>query len=194
MPTEGPLVEYLTHRLAECPPEFLAEPVIGNKGRIQVDAVVSDLVLDLGGELLSERGAGPFVTSLKDQRNFLRLSLISTWVLHDEWFRQKGGYGRPAYGFLKNGLKDLAGLVAAERFVMDPDRREELVRLILAALDLIPAGETMAQAADRLKTMGSVERSRVLEETKKAEEHAKQVREAMRRKKAREAAAKVNHE
>ena len=46
---EGPRVERLTRRLAECPPDFLAEPRVGGKGEVHTDAVVHDLILDLGG-------------------------------------------------------------------------------------------------------------------------------------------------
>ena len=194
MKGEGPVLERLTHRLAECPADFLAEPRMGSQGLVRVDAVVSDLLMDLGGDLLSDKGAEPFSVSKRNQRNLLRLVLVCCWLLHDEWFQEAGVYARPVLDFLKSGLKELSGLVAADLFVTDPDRREELARLCLEALDLRPKGETPAQSADRLKTMGSVERSRVLEATRAAEEHARQVRKAMREQAAREAAAKVNHE
>lgn len=194
MKYEGPLLEHLTHRLAECPSDFLDEPIIGSRGTINVEAVVSDLVMDLGGEMLSERGGTPFRTSVKNRRNFLRLVLITSWLFHDEWFRAAGSYARDAYGFLKKELEETAQIVNADLFVTDPDRREELVRLCLNALNLRPKGETTIQSADRLKTLSSVERSKVLAETRAAEAHARKVREAMREKKAREAAAKVGHE
>jgi hypothetical protein len=194
MKADGPVLERLTHRLAECPPDFLAEPRSGGRGLVRVEAVVSDLFMDLGGGLLSDQGVEPFNVSAKGKRNFLRLVLVSCWLLHDEWFRQAGAYSRPAHAFLKDGLNELSGLVAADLFVTDADRREELARLCLEALDLRPQGESEAQSADRLKTMGSVERSKVLAATRAAEEHARKVREAMRAQAAREAAAKVNHE
>ena len=53
MPREGPPLETLTRRLAECPPEFLALPRVGETGAIHVDAVVSDLLRELGGAGLS---------------------------------------------------------------------------------------------------------------------------------------------
>jgi hypothetical protein len=54
----------------------------------------------------------------------------------------------------------------AKRLVAGTDRREELARLCLRALGLRPAGETAAQAEDRLATLNSVERRRVLHEVK----------------------------
>ena len=50
----------------------------------------------------------------------------------------------------------LIRLPAAERFVSDPERREELVRWVLARLGLRPAGESEHQAADRLSALDSV--------------------------------------
>ena len=96
--------------------------------------------------------------------------------------------------FLERGLAGLAALVQAERFVDDPDRREELARAALAALDLRPQGETEPQARDRRTTLDSVERHAVLQKTRAAEERARQVREAMARKAAQEAAASYGRE
>src|SRR2546422_1011214 len=107
MNAEGPSLEALMHRLAECPPEFLEEPA----ARINVAAVGS-----------------------------------------------------------------------------------ELVRFCLRNLGLGPAGESVAQAQDRLTTLDSVELRRVLQDTKKAEERARAIREALAKKAAEEAAAKVTRE
>ncbi len=194
MTRAGPLLERLTHHLSECPAEFLDEPRLGQRGLIHVDAVVSDLMMNLGGDPLSEKGSRTFRPGDKKRRNFLRLVLVCTWLLHDEWFREKKRFVKPVYTWLKTGLDELARLVAADLFVTDPDRREELVRLCLETLDLRPQGETEAQAADRLNTLSSVERSKVVKATKAAQERARKIREAMQKKKAREAAAKPMHE
>ncbi|MCP4041786.1 MAG: hypothetical protein GY731_07485 [Gammaproteobacteria bacterium] len=189
-----PTVDKLIHRLAETPQEFLAPPMIRGRGVIVVEAVVNDLVMDLGGkpllpsELKSYRG-----TSVK-ARNRLRLILAATWLLHDRWFRQQQRFAEPAKAWLRSGLDQLAGLVAADLFVTDADRREELARLCLAALALVPQGETGAQAEDRLHALGSVARNHVIQEMKEKERRAREVRKKMREKRAREAAAKANRE
>jgi len=191
---EGPILERLSHRLSECPADFLAEPRIGQRGGVYVDAVISDLLMDLGGDPLSKSGAGPFQATDKKDRNRLRLVLVSSWLCHDEWFRQREGLARPVYAWLKGGLGELGRLVAADLFVSDPDRREELARLCLEALEFVPYGETDDQAADRLNTLSSVERNRVIKATKAQQARTRKLREAMQRKQAREAAAKVSHE
>src|SRR3990172_11681371 len=53
MTREGPAIVSLVRRLAECPADFLAEPRIGSAGQVHVDAVVSDLARDLGGDPLT---------------------------------------------------------------------------------------------------------------------------------------------
>ena len=194
MLSEGPVLETLTHRLAECPADFLAEPRIGTSGVVEVAAVVADLARDLGGPGLTQAQAAVFQPrDARQHRNWLGLVLIAAWLLHDPWFRQQHLAGR-AVDFLTGGLTQVAGLAQAPRFVADPDRREELARLALHHLGLRPAGETEAQAADRLNTLDTVERERVQRAARHAEERAEGIRAAMAKKAADEAAAQYSRE
>ena len=188
MKNEGPLLETLTPRLQECPAAFLDEPVIGDSGSVAVEAVVADLVRVLEGDYLLRPDADVFQMKRAAVRNRMRLVLIASWMLYDPWFREKH-LGGAALRFLKNDLHALATLVDAEAFVTDPDRREELARYSLRHLGFRPGGETEAQAQDRLAALDSVERARVVRETKAAEERARKIREEMRRKRERELAA-----
>jgi len=70
------------------------------------------------------------------------------------------------------------------------DRREELVRVLLASIDVRPAGETIEQSFDRKATLDSVERSKVMQATIAAEKRAREIREAMARKAALESASR----
>ncbi len=188
---EGPELQGLLHRLAECPADFLAEPTLGPGGEVEVAAVVSDLLGELGGTPL--KSAGPFGQVRPDEtpaqaRNRLRTVLVACWVLFDPWF-QAHRAGARAASFLAEGLDGVAGLVQADRLVSDPDRREELVRTCLFGLGLRPSGESVEQAQDRLTTLSSAERARVGQETRAAEARARKIREALERKRAEEAAA-----
>lgn len=194
MMQEGPPLEALTRRLAECPAEFLLEPRIGRSGTIDTGAVVSDLSRALGASLIGNNDLAPFRASDASDRNRLRIVLIASWLLHDEWFRAQGTLAHAAVRFLGSSMSDVARLIDAPLFVSDPDRREELVRLCLRALDLIPAGETEAQAMDRLTTLSSAERNRVVRETRAAQERIRAIREAMKKKAAEEAAAAYGRE
>ena len=198
MDLEGPLLEVLTRRLAECPAEFMAEPRIGRNGQVRVAAVVADLARDLGGPLLTPAQAEVFQPRGGDQaatqRNWLALVLVAAWLLGDAWFRQGQRFGTVAVSLLTSRLKELADLNVAGKFVSDPDRREELARVCLSGLGLRPAGESAAQAADRLTTISSAERQRVLAAARQAEARAQAVREAMQKKAAEEAAAQSSRE
>ncbi len=195
MNSEGPLLETLTHRLAECPADFLAEPLIGKTGAVNVAAVVSDLLRDLGGAPLTPAQAAAFQSKYfkKDhhrERNRLRLVLVTSWLLHEAWFCEQKQLAGLALWFLTAGLKEVAELTPAEKFVSDPDRREELARLCLKGLGVLPAGETEAQAQDRLATLNTAERHRVIAAARAAEKRAQQIREAMARESARQAEMK----
>jgi hypothetical protein len=191
---EGPPLESLTRRLAECPAEFLAEPRIGTKGEVRVAAVVADLLIDLGGRLPPDRAAEFDSHNARRDRNRLRVSLVACWMLHDPWFREQKRFGEPALDFLAGDLAELAGLIEAPRFVTDPDRREELARSCLKSLGLRPAGESPAQAQDRLATLNTAERQRVIKAAREVEARARQVREAMARQAAYDASLKSMRE
>jgi len=214
MTAEGPPLEALTRRLADCPPEFLAEPRTGARGVVNVAAVVSDLLVALGGAPLTKEQAEPFQRSSSQAlRSRLRLILITCWLLDDPWFREPGGGdsgragggipdAKSAAGFadrslalLRERLDAVARVVSPEKFVSDPDRREELARLALEVLALRPAGENEAQAADRLTTLSSAERRTVVQAARAAEERARAIRAAIAaRKAAAEADAKAIRE
>ena len=195
MEREGPPLEALIRRLAECPADFLAEPRIGTAGMVHCAAVVSDLLADLGGAPLRTPETAAFQGSRRrEDRNRLRVVLVAAWLLHDDWFRARARFAAPARKFLEEGVAELAALVPADQLVADPDRREELARTCLRALGLRPVRETVAQAQDRLTTLNSAERQRVIREARAAEERARQVREAMARQAAEEAAARYMRE
>jgi hypothetical protein len=160
-----------------------------------VAAVVADLLRDLGGPALAPAQVAVFQPQkARGNRNWLQLVLIACWLLHDPWFRERAGYGPAAADFLTGGLTQLASLAKAPTFVTDPDRREEMARLALRDLGLRPAGESEAQAQDRLATLSTAERSRVMAAARQAEERARKVREAMAKQAAEEAAAQYSRE
>lgn len=197
MSEQGPPLEALTRRLAECPAEFLEEPLSGqgNTGKVDAAAVVADLLRDLGSINIPQTVVQQLrpATLNAARRNAIQTTLVAAWLLHDPWFRTRGA-AAAAGKFLLYGTEDPAALVTARQWVADPDRREELVRLCLDALGLRPAGESEAEARDRLATVSSVERRRVLHATRTAERRAAEIREAMRKKAAEEAAARYSPE
>jgi hypothetical protein len=195
--TDAPSVAALTHRLAECPGEFLEAAFVNGAGVVHVDAIVADLVRFMGGAILSfqdtavfRRGRGRGDTP----RNHLQVVLVASWLLHDRWFADRRTIADRVLDLLASALADVSGVVPAADFVSDPDRREELVRLCLKHLGIRPADEGEAEAADRLNALDSVERSRVAAAAREAEERANRIREAMKKKEAEEAAARYGRE
>ena len=195
-PAEGPPIEVLTRRLIDTPRDVLAEPLGAPGGRVDVAAVVSDLVRLHGGAGLDTVQAAPFRLPPSPDAaavNWLRCVLVASWVLADPSLVALAAPDAVA-AFLATGLRDLAATVTSTTLVSDPDRREELARRCELALGLVPAGETEAQAVDRLTTLDSAERARVLAATLDAERRAEEVRQAMHAKAAAEAAAKASRE
>ncbi|KQW87400.1 hypothetical protein ASC94_28895 [Massilia sp. Root418] len=190
----GPPIETLTHRLAETPAEFLAEPRIGSSGSVHVAALVND-VLALHGERASFAALERFTsTDARRDRNRLALVMIAAWLLADHWFVAAGLPQAKVLALLQTAMQELAEATPAHKFVSDPDRREELARVVLARLDHRPAGETVAQATDRLSGISGVERRRLLEASRAAEQRAADIRAALARKAAEESADKWSRE
>lgn len=193
---QGPLIESLLRHLINCPDDFLATPRLGSQGVVEVAAVLSDLLRELGGAPLTAEEARHFGGVLSDRlQNRLQVILIGCWLLHDPWFRQQPELARPARAWLSKGLDGLSDMVSAKKMISDPDRREELARLCLHALDLCPAGETEAQAQDRLSTLDSVERQRVMRASAAAEQkRQREIRERLEREEAERAVPKYSRE
>lgn len=196
MNQEGPDLETLTRRLAETPDIFLRDPHLGSgKGLIQTPAVVGDLLRMLGcpfsqGELSPFHGV-----ETTAERTRLTLIQVLCWLLADEWFRENAHHDKDRIlALLKDDAGQLAGYGKAAKWISDPDRREELSRLTLARMGYLPKGETPEQAQDRLTTLSSIERARVMQAAKAAEQRAREIREALIRKAAEESADKWTRE
>lgn len=185
----------LTRRLADCPPEFLGE---SGAEAVVPAAVVSDLLSALGGTPLTDGEASAYAPGRKGVEPGVRLALLASWLLHDEWFRRAGNLGPAACRFLADlavgALRPLSQAVEPRRFVTEPDRREELARLTLKALGLVPRGENAIQAKDRLSALDTLETERTAAASRKAQERARRVLEEMKKKAAQEAAAKASRE
>ena len=188
MNDEGPDLADLTRRLAETPPEFLDEPVVGRSGRVAAAAVVNDL-LRLHGARSPLEALAPFNgTDPRADRNRLALVLINAWLLADDTFLVLGPSQAALLDALDGVARELAPQAPAHRYVEDAERREELARTLLARLGLRPYGETPAQAADRLAAVSGEQRRRLLAASRAAERRAREIREALARKAAEESA------
>jgi hypothetical protein len=182
----------MLRRLAETPPEFLGEPASARGGSVHTPALVNDLLRLHGATSISPRLSE--LDHSKKQVNRLRLAQVLAWLLADAWFVVNVRDPGRVLEALLAAASELSALVRAEAVVEDPERREELARLALAQLSLRPAGESEAFARDRLTTLSSSERARVLAASRAAEERARAIREALARKAAEESADKWSRE
>lgn len=185
-----PDLAILTRRLSEAPSE-----VLGDVPAPIVAAVLSDLLRDLGGVGLSARSASALVPgdATPESHNRRCWLLIGAWLLRDDSLRALAPPSEQAasqaQAWLLGELRALADVLEARQVLADPDRREEVARRALRALGLRPRGESGPQAEDRLKTLDSIERQRVILEARRTQERARKIREEMARKAAEEAAA-----
>ncbi len=189
----GPASETLMRRLAGCPGEFLEPPVVQDAGTVHTDAVIADAIRAIGASPSVEQTRA-FRDGAPGDANWLRLVQVVAWLVADEWFCEQQPPVDKFLRWLGTDATELAKLVDATLFVTDPDRREELARLVLLTFDRYPAGESLDQASDRLETMSTVSRASLIGELREKRARAEKLRREMERKRAREAAARYSRE
>lgn len=195
MQREGPALEHVLQRISATPPDFMAEPCIGERGEVQVLAVVRDLLAAKGHHHVNAAGLQFLVgRDAKRHRNHLSIVLLLTWVLADETLALEREQLSAVLGLLREDAEQLAAYTNSNNLFGDAERREELARLALARLGLRPAGESEPQAQDRFTSISSLERARILRASQQAEQRARAIREALARKAADEAADKWTRE
>jgi hypothetical protein len=190
-----PLAEFLRW-LADMPAAFRATPAGFKGGSARVEAVVTDLAETLLGTPPPPALLAACAPARADRAERNRLG----WVLgacHLLWHPELRRRPCPPEGLRRLFADDLAALAAAEpveSLLTEEERREELVRLVLRALGLRLPNESEREAEDRFAQVDSVERRRLLKEAAERERRAKEVREALARKAAEEAAARYGGE
>ncbi len=194
MDLEGPPLESLLHRISEIPEDLLAAPKIGNEGVVAVPAIVYDTAEKLGVTLSTADLKGFSGDEPRRDAARLPIVLLLCWVISEDWFRNVSFTEARLMELLRDISMQLAQCAPAVKYIRDPDRREELGRLVLAHFGYRPAGESKAQAQDRLTSLSVVERERVLRASKQAEERARTIRAALAKKAAEESADKWTRE
>ena len=175
-------------RLARCPAELYDFP---NESVIPL-AVVQDTVFHLGGPALSA-SIRKAITSEKASGR-MPFMLLACYVLADPMFSGRKDLLPRALELLGQGFMELSAVARAPDFVLSTDRREELVRLSLSSLGLLPEGETKAMAANRLEALDTVRRVALMRKASELRKRQEELRKAMERKAAEEAASKWSRE
>lgn len=194
MQKEGPPLQQLLHRITATPPDFMAEPRIGNKGEVHTVAVVRDLLASKGHVVDIASLSALAGRDVKTDRNRLSITLLMSWLLADPTLTIERERLSDILTLLKDDATRLAGYTNAKQLFEDLERREELARLTLSKLGLRPAGESVAQAQDRFTSISSLERARLLAASQEAEARARAIREQLAKKAAEESANKWTRE
>lgn len=182
---EGPPIEALHHHLCEIPAEFF------DSSRADPAALAHDVSLSL--DAFPDTG---LLRAVRDAADAGKAALVPLccWLLTEPGLRRVGVSTAGIRQLLAVTAIELARYAKPKQAIDDVDRREELIRLALSDLDMRPAGETAVQAQDRLSAISSVERERIVRAAQAAEARAKEIREALARQAAQEAADKWTRE
>lgn len=188
MKREGPALAVLQRRLAETPDLILQ----ADENAVPTLALVHDLLWRHYPSLHVRHLVN--YSGVSARNGWYAITRLLCWLLGDAAFDGHDLAFDKLQRLLTEGARELQASGAAHHYVQQADRREELIRMTLAQLDLRPAGETLAQAQDRLAAVSAGERGRVIEAARQAELRAREIREALARQAAQEAADKWSRE
>ncbi len=193
MKHEGPAIETLLRKLEDTPPDFLENPA-GSEGQYRrYAALISDLFLKTGTVLNAEILTRYAAANTPAQRNTLLLRSLTCWLLSAEEFAAALSLAT-LERILNETVPQLAAEYPAEKYAADAERREEFARLLLADCELRPRGETRAQSEDRLQSLSSAAKRSIIKASRESEKRAREIREALARKAAQDAADKYTRD
>ncbi|MCU0823328.1 MAG: hypothetical protein MUF77_01635 [Leptospira sp.] len=159
---------------------------------VNLNAIWNDALQKYKESYIYSRFDKPFSNTETDKEKMIHL--ILAMLLNDSENEINNIDFKALERFLFEFIPDLTNVInSSSEWTTDQERAEELVRQLFSALGLIPYGETKEYFMDRLKSIDSLERIRILEETKKAQERAQEVLNKIRREEE-EAASKYNRE
>ena len=177
--------------LADAPAIFDALPEGFPGGVVRVRAVVADLIARQDATptpalLAALDPAGP----TDAERARLRAVLLACRVLaHPD---VPAAPAAALEGLLVTELAAWTAVVGEK--TGSEERREELVRRCLRAVGTRPGGESQEEAEDRLRQVDAIERVRILSDAAERERRRREIREAMAKAAAEEAAARIGRE
>lgn len=185
--SEGPAISRLHNRLTSTPREIAEATATPH-----LPALVHDLLYRYTEDICVDR-LDAFTFTINQKPWYTTTYLILYFVSANEFAALALDPSRLLHCLVLTA-EELHSSGKNTTYIEDLDRREEFIRVVLAALGLRPQGESKIQADDRLISVSSLERKRVTAAAKAAEERAAKIREALAEKAAREAADKMTRE
>ena len=168
----------LLFHLKNCPNDFF-------KDDVNTNALLQDVYRNVDGNKQAVDLPDLRVSTKFDKKQLISMQ-IGCWFFSHAAFNSNKQLLQGIEQFL---FAELAKLVPyVDEWIHDEDRSEEFVRLALASCNLIPKGESEAEAADRLDALSTLKRRNVLQESSAAMARIKEIRQKMAEAKAREAA------
>ncbi|MCW7468380.1 MULTISPECIES: hypothetical protein [Leptospira] len=164
---------------------------------LSLDALWFDALLTKRKENLTPIFEKPIdsLTNINSNLNIKATHAILAYVLFDPDSKIPEIDIKKLRTYLLETIPALCALVNPyTEWMKDAERAEELVRSLFHTLDLLPANETKSYFEDRFRSIDSRERIRILEQTKMAQERAKEILRQMKQKEEEEAASKYNRE
>ena len=120
--------------------------------------------------------------------NHWRAIHISIWLLSHRNFINSAFIEEKLFNFWFEELSEASLYVKFKEWISDEERAEEMVRLLLHCCGITPEGENQDEAADKLSSLSSADRQKVLKQSYEAHERIMKIKKEMAEKKAREAA------
>lgn len=180
--------ELVTH-LRKCPDIFLKPTSLMEKEGLNAIALICDTYRIVCNDFLKKDFKIPSEYNLAYiEDNHWRTISISTWLLSHPNFINCPFLEDKIYAFWFEALAEAALYVKFEDWISDEERAEEMVRLLLYTCEILPEGESYEEATDKLASMSSADRQKVLRESYEAHERIMRIKREMAEKKAREAA------
>lgn len=180
--------ELVTH-LKKCPDSFLKPSALFEEEGLNSRALISDTYRIVSNNFLQKNFNLPASTILKTVTyNHWRAIHISTWLLYHQDFVNNPLIENKLSNFWFEELGKAAVYVKFNDWISDDERAEEMVRLLLNCCEILPKDENENEATDKLSSISSVDRHKVLKESYEAHERIMRIKREMAEEKAREAA------
>jgi hypothetical protein len=175
--------------LRKCPDTFLLSSDFFLEDGVNSVALVCDTCKVVSNDFLRNDFKIPSEFNLKFiNDNHWRAIHISTWLLSNKDFVNNPAIEEQLYSFWFVELQLASAYVKFNEWINDDERAEEMVRLLLNCCEITPHGENEEEAADKLSSLSSVDRHKVLKQSYEAHERIMNIKREMAEKKAREAA------
>jgi hypothetical protein len=182
------IFELVTH-LRKCPDIYLEPSSLIESEGLNSIALICDTYRIVCNDFLKKEFKKPndFNLAYIDD-NHWRSIHISLWLLSHRNFINSALIEDKLYNFWFEELSEASLYVKFKEWISDDERAEEMVRLLLHCCKIIPDGENQDEAADKLSSLSSADRQKVLKQSYEAHERIMNIKRAMAEKKAREAA------